>query len=205
MAQNYKVYFANRPVFFTQSETPPLNSSGDVHVLQSRGKLDTMLIENAIANGAKEIYIQCEHPEESWTTFKEQFEFVQAAGGLVINEFKEMLFIFRHEKWDLPKGKVENGESIEEGALREVEEECSISSLKIRKKLCTTWHTYIQKGEPILKATEWYLMDFTGKETPKPQAIEGITDARWLTSTELNLVRSNTYASVLDVLEAYQI
>lgn len=165
--------------------------------------MDTLLIESAIAQGAKAIYIQCEDAESSWVAFSKQFEFVQAAGGLVVNAKHEILFIFRLEKWDLPKGKVETGESIPEGALREVEEECSIAPLQPLRKLCTTWHTYIQKGDPMLKATDWFLMSYAGNKTPEPQLLEGITETRWIKPSELNLVRNNTYPSILDVLENY--
>ncbi|MBL0317174.1 MAG: NUDIX domain-containing protein [Flavobacteriales bacterium] len=203
MAQNYKVYFSNRPVFFTQSGTPGIVESPGTVVISSLGKTDTMLIESAINRGARAVYVMCQDVKESWKTFQSQFEFVQAAGGLVINPNHEILFIFRHEKWDLPKGKVEKGESLEEGALREVEEECSISPLKLKSKLCTTWHTYIQDREPMLKATEWYLMKYSGEQKPSPQLIEGITDVRWLRADELAIVEANTYPSVLDVIEAY--
>lgn len=163
-----------------------------------------MLIENAINRGAKSVYLICQDVEASWKSFQEQFEFVQAAGGLVLNSNNELLFIFRHEKWDLPKGKVETGEGIQEGALREVEEECSITSLELVRELCITWHTYIQHREPMLKATAWYLMKYHGHETPSPQLIEGITEVRWLSEEELELVYANTYPSVVDVVKAFQ-
>lgn len=163
-----------------------------------------MAIEGAIAGGAREIFIQCADVEKSWKAFFDQFEFVQAAGGVVVNENGQLLFIFRNGKWDLPKGKVEKGESLDEGALREVTEECAIANLELVAPLCTTWHTYIQQGEPMLKATEWYVMKHLGNEQPKPQAEEGITETRWFFLNELEVVRSNTYPSVLDVIAEYQ-
>lgn len=161
-----------------------------------------MAIESAIASGAREIHLQCPDVEASWQSFCEQFEFVQAAGGLVTREDGKMMFIFRNGKWDLPKGKVELGESLEEGALREVEEECGISQLTLGELLITTWHTYIQKGEQMLKATAWYKMLYHGNTTPKPQLEEGITEVRWLSKEETDIVKANTYPSVLDVLAA---
>ena len=178
-------------------------SGQQISTFVSRGKLDTMLIESAIEKGAKRIFIRCEDVEISWSAFVGQFEFVQAAGGVVVNRDKKVLFIFRHEKWDLPKGKVEDGESLDEGALREVEEECSISELNLGKKLYTSWHTYLQKGEPMLKATAWFIMGYDGDRKPSPQLIEGITDTRWLSIEELDMVRANTYPSVMDVMNAY--
>jgi ADP-ribose pyrophosphatase YjhB (NUDIX family) len=203
MAQKYKVYFANRPVIFTQDEPAPDEQFKGAEIIRSCGKMDIVLIESAVARGAKMIYVVCSDIEKAWKKFSDQFEFVQAAGGVVVNKEGKMLFIYRHEKWDLPKGKVEFGEEISEGALREVEEECSISDITLAKQLNTSWHTYIQKGEPMLKATAWYIMDFGGQGTPKPQAEEGITETRWIGEKELSIVRSNTYPSVLDVIQDF--
>ena len=206
MGQKYKVYVSNRPVIFTQSLQESDLSVKNADQIFSRGKTDILLIEEAIQRGSNRIIVNCKDPQKSWNHFRQQFEFVQAAGGLVTDVNKNILFIFRLSKWDLPKGKVEKGEALDIAALREVEEECSISQLSVKKQLCTTFHTYIQEGIPILKATEWYLMDFTGTEIPKPQLIEGITEVKWigLEDEMMKDIRSNTYPSVLDVLEAYE-
>jgi 8-oxo-dGTP pyrophosphatase MutT (NUDIX family) len=203
MQQKYKVYFANRPVIFSQSNNAIAAAQKHCARFLSKGKLDTLAIESAIANGAREIHLECPDPMASWKSFAEQFEFVQAAGGLVVNSEGEILFIFRNGKWDLPKGKVENGESLEQAAVREVEEECGIGLLQIASHLLTTWHTYIQQGEHMLKATDWYVMHHRGQESAVPQLEEGITETRWLSLQEMHIVKANTYPSVLDVVEAY--
>lgn len=166
--------------------------------------MDIVLIESAINKGAKKIIVSCANVDNSWRAFASQFEFVQAAGGFVLDKEGRALFIYRLEKWDLPKGKVEEGEKIDDAALREVEEECSISNLVLGNLLCRTWHTYKQKDDYILKATDWYLMEYTGNEVPIPQAIEGITDVRWLSLNQLEMVNQNTYPSVLDVIAEYR-
>jgi ADP-ribose pyrophosphatase YjhB (NUDIX family) len=203
MAQKYKVYFANRPVFFTHSGDALIEKGNGTSIIASRGKMDTLLIENAIAQGAKRIYITSDDLEGSWNDFRNQFSFVQAAGGLVVNADKRILFIYRMEKWDLPKGKVEDGENVAQAALREVEEECSIDELDLKEELCVTWHTYIQQGEPMLKATSWFLMKYLGTRLPSPQLFEGITETRWIGLDEIQVVKSNTYPSVLEVIAAY--
>lgn len=203
MSQKYKVYVANRPVIFTQVEPDRALVFKGAEIIRSCGKMDIVLIESAIARGAKCIYVVCQQLGEAWKKFTDQFEFVQAAGGLVINEENKVLFIYRHEKWDLPKGKVEENEAIDSGALREVEEECSITDLELHRQLNTTWHTYMQKGEPMLKATAWYVMKYSGKKKPKPQLEEGITETRWIGVDELSVVKSNTYPSVMDVVEDF--
>lgn len=189
-------------MFFTQKEAQENPVKSGVETFVSKLKHDTMLIENAIARGAREIHVLCDDVEKSWQSFAEQFIFVQAAGGLVKNTKGELLFIYRLEKWDLPKGKVEKGEKLDEAAIREVEEECSITGLELHDLLLTTWHTYIQNGEPMLKATAWYRMNYNGQETPRPQTIEGITETRWINPSDLSIVLENTYASVVDVVES---
>jgi len=190
-------------VIFSQDPTDLTPEERNVEVIRSCGKTDIMLIESAIARGARRLVIYCEQIEQSWNAFREQFEFVQAAGGIVVDKENRVLFIYRLEKWDLPKGKVEANENLEEGALREVNEECGLEELVLERRLCTTWHTYIQQGDPMLKATEWYVMRYQGKKAGKPQKEEGITDLKWLTEAEWDMVRKNTYPSVLDVLAEY--
>ncbi len=191
-------------MFFAQASESELTPEPGVEIVHSKEHYDTMWIENAISRGAREVHVFCSDVERSWIHFKQQFHFVQAAGGVVINDQDQLLFIFRHGKWDLPKGKVEEGEQVEEGALREVEEECSIDQLVLKELLTVTWHTYIQSGEPTLKATAWYRMNYSGRNIPQPQIIEGITETRWFDLSDLAEVEANTYASVLDVIEAYR-
>lgn len=191
-------------MIFTQEEPEAALVFKGADIIRSCGKTDIVLIESAVARGAKSIYVVCSDIEKAWKKFSDQFDFVQAAGGLVLNKKNEILFIYRHEKWDLPKGKVEEDEAIDAGALREVEEECSIGQLELLQQLETTWHTYIQKGEPMLKATAWYVMRYHGEGTPQPQLEEGITETRWIGLDQLAIVRSNTYPSVLDVVEDYE-
>ena len=203
MPQKYKVYFANRPVvFLNDSEEVPHGYGQEVIV--SQGKADTMLIESAINRGAKEIFLMCHDMEWSWRQFASQFALIRAAGGVVSNDRNEVLFIYRLEKWDLPKGKVEKGEELEPAAVREVEEECSIDKLTIERHLVTTFHTYTLKGEQILKSTDWFVMNHEGHDEPKPQLIEGISEAKWISPDKWDFVLANTYPSVLDVLRAFE-
>jgi 8-oxo-dGTP pyrophosphatase MutT (NUDIX family) len=203
MPQKYKVYFANRPVVFID-DSHEGSFLPEHELIVSQGKADTMLIEIAISRGAKVIYLKCRDVEWSWKQFASQFLTIRAAGGLVSNDRSEVLFIYRLEKWDLPKGKVEQGEELEVAALREVEEECSIDKLELQRHLITTYHTYALKGEQVLKSTDWYVMKHEGHDTPKPQAIEGITEARWIAPSEWKMVEANTFPSVIDVLRAFE-
>lgn len=132
------------------------------------------------------------------------YELIEAAGGIVRNKDGKVLMIYRHEKWDLPKGKIEKGEETQEAALREVEEECGISELKIVSKMGETYHTYMLKGKPILKVSHWFVMDYNGKSTQLvPQTEEAITEARWMSEAEIKSVFNNAYASIVEIVQAY--
>ena len=119
-----------------------------------------------------------------------------ASGGKVRNLKDEILFIKRNNVWDLPKGFVEKGESLEQGAIREVEEETGISGLKIIEKIKITYHTYRYHGKLVLKISHWYNMesDFEGVLTP--QIEEGITDAKWLDEKEVVGALKNTWENI---------
>ena len=126
-------------------------------------------------------YINLYHKkEEKLEKFlKKKLPVVQAAGGLVYNHKKEILFIYRNSKWDLPKGGVENNETIEEAAVREVEEETGVQHLKVRDFIAKTYHVFKRNGEFKLKITHWYEMHTDYDEDLTPQVEEGIKKAKW--------------------------
>jgi len=125
---------------------------------------------------------------------------VEASGGLVFNKDGDILMIFRNGKWDLPKGKLEMGESVEECAIREVEEECGVSGIIIENKIKDTYHTYVLEGENILKKTYWYKMktDYSAKLVP--QIEEGITKVSWVDKDQISKKLKNSYGNISDVL-----
>lgn len=126
---------------------------------------------------------------------------IDAAGGVVTNENDEALMIYRRGKWDLPKGKRDEGESMEECALREVSEETGLKKLKLGEKICDTYHVYSQNKENMLKRTAWYKMQGTSKEIPTPQAEENIVEARWVKNDELPLVIYKSYEAIREVMQ----
>jgi len=121
---------------------------------------------------------------------------VIAGGGKVYNKDKEILFIYRNNKWDLPKGKAKKKESIEETAIREVEEETGVSGLKIVKPLNTTYHLFKRNDKLKIKVTYWFEMttDFDGKL--HPQENEGITKVEWLNNEKAIQALNNSYANI---------
>lgn len=133
--------------------------------------------------------------QELWKSFRKNFKYIEACGGLVHNAIGQILFIHRLGKWDLPKGKIEKGENPEAAAIREVEEECGISDLKIIRQLKTTYHIY-HNEKHILKSVHWYEM-YTEDTTPlTPQKEENILKAVWKNLEEIAETLENTYNNI---------
>ena len=128
------------------------------------------------------------------------YEPVDAAGGVVMNEDKDVLMIYRRGKWDLPKGKRDDGEDIDYCALREVTEETGLHNLKLNDKICDTYHVYSQNGQNLLKCTAWYMMEGTRKETLVPQKEENILEARWIANKDLGPIVYKSYEAIREVL-----
>ncbi len=125
---------------------------------------------------------------------------IEAAGGIVKNEHGEYLFIYRNDKWDLPKGKIEKDEKVKAAAVREVEEECGIEVSQLGKKICKTYHAYISREEVVLKKTHWFKMKSVNQDKLVPQTDEGITDVRWFKKKKIDTIIENTFPSIMDVL-----
>lgn len=144
----------------------------------------------------------CSDVTATLEAIKQHFLFLQAAGGLVWTDEGKLLLIFRKGKWDLPKGKLDPGESLEQCAVREVEEETGLKKVTITKPLCRTYHTYYQDGNHCLKESHWYLMHAPLMENLQPQTEEDIEQCVWADPRELNKYLANTHPSIADVLTA---
>lgn len=144
-----------------------------------------------------------ENFNEMWEDFSSMFKLVEAAGGVVFNKKEQVLFIHRLSKWDLPKGKIEKGESLEQAALREVEEETGLKELIVENEINTTFHIYTERnGIKILKTTYWFRMTYVGEGQPVPQTEEGITEVRWMNNTEISEeVFPNTFKNIRLILD----
>ncbi|MBK7122306.1 MAG: NUDIX domain-containing protein [Chitinophagaceae bacterium] len=136
-------------------------------------------------------------------TFFKNFKVIEAAGGIVQNEKKEILFIQRLGKWDLPKGKIEKGEKEEQCALREVTEETGVTNLQLKKKVGETYHVYDEFGKHFLKISHWYHMTCSAKQVLKPQVEEHITQIKWVKTRDIKEPVKDTYPSVKDILGTF--
>lgn len=143
------------------------------------------------------------NPNKVFEEIKSQFKTIEAAGGLIVNEKNEILFIFRNNKWDLPKGKIEKKETKEHAAIREVEEECSIIISELKKPLLETYHTYYFESKLILKINYWFLMYADSHQKLTPQLEENIEKVEWKQIEQIPELMKNSFDSIHDVLNVY--
>jgi 8-oxo-dGTP pyrophosphatase MutT (NUDIX family) len=128
---------------------------------------------------------------------------IVAGGGIVENEEKKILFQFRRGKWDLPKGKLEEDETIEECAVREVEEETGLENIQPGELVGITYHYYTENGNEIEKETHWFAMRASGNQKLVPQVEEDITELRWVSKEELKDYMSNTFSNIVEIIDKY--
>ena len=147
-----------------------------------------------------------DEPEKCFLDLCQNFTIIEAAGGVVENPNDNVLMIFRLGKWDLPKGKVDVGEAIQDTAIREVEEECGIGGLKIIKTLPKTYHVYKDSNNSwTLKKTHWYKMRADTWKHLQPQTSENITKAEWVQKEDIHKKLEGAYRSIAELLNMYYI
>jgi hypothetical protein len=196
-----KLYIGETPVYFVSADFQIPHQEGLMYTSFEPESVLGLFLELIDKN--KEVsclVIRCDDPKQSFKHFSASYTVVEAAGGVVFNPANEILLIFRNGKWDLPKGKIEKGEAAAEAAIREVEEECGISSPTIVMPLSPSYHSYFLGGNRVLKKTHWYKMSLQKGCVLIPQAEEGITEVRWMKDAEIVHALGNTYPSVRDLI-----
>jgi len=199
MAQIYKIYM-NQSLLILADFTPHIKENVQTIGLQD---IDLeKLFNDSAHNSDKSVYLYI-HPDirKVFKKILSTTRIIKAAGGLVTNGNGEYLFIHRLGKWDLPKGKVEEGEKMKDAALREVEEECGIEVDYLGKKIATTYHTYYMRNKFVLKQTKWYNMGVNKIPKLTPQLEEDIDQAEWLKASDLKKVKENTYPLILEIVD----
>ncbi len=197
----YKVFVNERPLIFVNTKKDA-NEACLSNVKEMNFK---QIVDQLYNNQLKKMCIY--HPEikEIWALFTSSFKIEKAAGGLVYNDNNELLFIHRLGKWDLPKGHIEKGESKKNAAIREVEEECGISKLKIQNKMPTTYHMFIRNGDMVLKITYWYQMFSSDKGRLVPQTEEDIDAVCFKSKPEALEALKNSYENIVELLKTSRI
>ncbi len=191
----YKVFIENKPINFH------FNSQSDSSLKPVDSEKIWREIEGFLTNDSEsELDIELKSEDDFFSVFKEH-KYIEAAGGVVQRD-ASFLFIKRNGLWDIPKGKLEKGESPEAGAIREIEEECGLVKPIIKDHLINTWHTYPHKKRIVLKKTYWFWLDEgEDKVDLVPQGEEGITEVNYFERARFNEIKENTYQSIIDVMD----
>lgn len=204
---HYKIYFENKPLFLLDAideELKPHLSKDNILFVNELSAASMLRALQSIRSAQTDAVLFFHNPlEELKAAFWNEFTLVQAAGGLIANELNQVLCIFRRGKWDLPKGKLDAGETLEQCAVREVQEETGLSVSQLQDLLLVTYHTYRQDGEDILKETYWYRMRAGSTASLQPQLSEQIEEVRWVDPKDFPTIILNTYQAINDVLNKY--
>ncbi len=199
----YKVFVNNQSIHFVKNLNNQLfeNEKTEIYQYQSKKALLSAIAEFTSNKTTDRLFIYCPgNLTEVFKFFKSQYLEIKAGGALIRNDKNKYLFIYRRGYWDLPKGKLDKGETIKNCAKREAEEETGIDKLQILKKLPETYHIYIENNRKIIKHCYWFLMETNSNKVLKPQLEEDITEVEWLDIEEMNKVINNTYNSVKEIL-----
>ncbi|MBT8243904.1 MAG: NUDIX domain-containing protein [Winogradskyella sp.] len=186
------IYVGDKPIYLTTQVDKETDFK--VFLLKSvdLGKVIRLLNRTDL----KAVYLVDKNEKKLLKKFLKKLPNVIAGGGKVYNEDGKILFIYRNNKWDLPKGKVEGKESIEETSMREVEEETGVDGLKITKPLPVTYHIFKRRGRYRIKITYWFEMKTKYDAKLLPQEKEGITKVKWLGKKKVKKALENSYANI---------
>ena len=198
----YKVFFNQKPLILTNkiqdfSDTEPL--------LFIKYTSVTQIIKALKSSKNSKVLLYHKDTDKLWKGFKKKFPIVEAAGGLVKRTDNKLLFIFRNNKWDLPKGGVEKKELIIDAAKREVTEETGVADIIVEKKISETYHIF-KKGKRFrLKKTYWFKMSTTYMGKTNPQTEEGIEKTKWVSNKNIEDILNDAFENiriiVLEVLK----
>ena len=201
----YKIYIKETPLLIaSQEEAASIEPSDTRLVARYSGKRKHLLSYVDMLEKSRQfdlVVLNHSDPEALWADFATHFKKVEAAGGWVRNPQGLTLFIYRRGFWDLPKGKIDEGEDQAEAAVREVIEETGLKDPQLGGFLQPTYHTYREKGKRILKITYWYAMT-ASQENLLPQAEEDIEEAAWMDARSFLDTRPPMHRNIRDLLEA---
>ena len=207
----YKIYYNGKWICLLHQSLKPFVDTKDQDILivyyPKKTKFLLSLLDKIEKNvHLKAIFVLTDKVKKLKNDFFSLFTIVSAAGGLVVNSDRDILFIYRKGKWDLPKGKIEENESKKSAALREVSEETGLNELEIIQKIHTTYHIYSDKvlGKRVLKINYWYLM-FAEQTSLIPQTEEDIEEVKWASYEEyLKNEYTPIYANIQGVINTYR-
>ena len=192
----YKVFFNQKPIFLTTELVPQTDRTP---VLFIKFSSPENIVKALKSKKTECLYLYHQKEDKLWMHFLRHFPIVEAAGGLVRHQDGRFLFIYRNDKWDLPKGRIEKNEPIRIAAVREVEEETGVDGLEIVKPLIETFHVFNRNGKYKLKKTFWFEMKTASTVNLIPQLNEGIEQAVWIFEKEIPHKFENAYENIKQV------
>ena len=199
----YKVFFNQKPLILTNEIQEFSDTEPFIFIKYSNA---SQIIKALKSTKNTKVYLYHKNFDKLWKTFTKQFPVIEAAGGLVERTDNKLLFIFRNNKWDLPKGGVEKNELIIEAAKREVTEETGVADLIVQNQLSETYHIFKKGKRYRLKKTYWFRMSTNYTGHLQPQIEEGILKAEWISKDGikdfLNDAFENIRIIVLEVLDS---
>jgi len=201
----YKVFFNESFIGFSNKEEDASSLKSFIKPYQGLSQIQNWLTDAEKFLKPENTILLHPKPDLVWQEFKLLFKVIEAAGGLVMNQNNEFLFIYKKGKWDLPKGKMDKGEKPCDTAIREVCEETGLTSIKIIRDLVDTYHIYRHKDKLVLKKTYWFLIKNMGSDDLTIQKEENIEKACWLGINKLSDVLDNSYGSIIDVFNIYKL
>jgi len=193
------VYSDNHTVSFNDSIEEDIENTRNIRVT-SFSDVSTVVENVKSGNYDGDINLYGYNIDIMYNDFCSLYSYIEAAGGVVRNSKSEFLLIKRFGIWDLPKGKIEKGETTNEAAIREVREETGLNNIIITLSLPDTYHIYFQRKKWWLKKTYWFLMESKKDEKLVPETKEDITEAIWMKKQDAKLAMSNSYRSLKDGL-----
>lgn len=195
----YKVFIENTPIHI-QKEIESSKIFKEFMPILEKEKLNDLLLVLRSQTENK-LTLSLEDGERFFSGLQQ----IEAAGGVVYHTtLKKYLFIHRNGKWDLPKGKIDQGETSEKAAVREIREECGITGLKLIKPIDITYHCYELHDNTWIKKTHWFYFEYNKNELLAPQLEEGITTARWFDKEEFHRILANTFGNISDIVNLIQ-
>tara|TARA_B100000287_G_scaffold180113_1_gene170166 strand:- start:722 stop:1318 length:597 start_codon:yes stop_codon:yes gene_type:complete len=189
----YKVFFNQKPIILS---TQIIKNDDSCPLFYIKFSVADKIISALKKKSISSVVLYHPKKEKLEMHFNKLFPIVEAAGGLVINELNQYLFIYRNKKWDLPKGRMRKNEMIINAAVREVEEETSVRDLIVKKQLPITYHIFKRNRKYKLKKTYWYLMETSYNGQLVPQLNEGIEKAVWKNKNEIDLLIKSAYKNI---------
>ena len=193
----YKVFFNQKPLIFTSNILKSSDSNPLIHIKFSS---KNQILKAVKSKKTESVYIYHKNIKKLWEIFTKKFPIIDAAGGLVERSDGKILFIYRNNRWDLPKGGVEKKELIIEAAQREVKEETGLADLIVISKIGETYHIF-KKGKNFrLKRTYWFKMksDYQGELFPQEE--EGIISAEWINKKRIPEIFKNAYENIKKIV-----